>query len=805
MKMRMYLISAFIILAMAHGGGVYGSEIFKSVNPTVAAVGDTVTWSIVAQSGPSNIGSVYSSGTTWGGTWTNQVAGSYSWGITDGALWYDPGCGTETVYPQYIYSTPVTGDAEFTYDTIIPSLTCQPLEDSVFIFRNVACDRFYMLRLDHYQGIDGCPLPITGTSKLFYGKATPNGAGCGTPGVSYFNSDTDHYGASIDCVAKNTWYSMRVRTCGITIMAKTWQAGSTEPIAWQLTTTDSDLATYTSGTFGFQANTGSTAFRNLVVSSISSETVTITDNVPSCLSNVAVVGSPSKGTVDLTGNTVRWNVGIIGDCDLPVSLTISSVIGSCTVGSLVRNDAVDSGGATGTASLSIAASSASLTPTNTPTRTNTATPTQTPTNPTSTSTATFTRTNTSTPTGTDTTTATASPTPTSASTVSIQLTNAITAPTTLYTSGNIALSINVCNSSVSATANGVTVTDLVTQGAGNLSWCGPYGSYTLLAGGATVTIGASIGMTNTTGWQTVDNLPAGYCVPVTFCLTDLSVGSHSCITILNKAVASWPNGSPVTSAQMAVTYPCASASDTFTPTLSFTDTPSFTSTRTPTPANTPTTGVSVTATWTMTSGAGTATYTPTPDPTPIITPGLTLSPTFTVTPSRTWTATSTPFSTDTSTATQTWTPTDTSTKTHTPTPTFSATQTWTWSVSMTSTPTPTSSLTLTPTETSDITPRETPTPTYDERTHTYIYPSPVKGPRATIAYQMKGPGRVRIRVWNAGAEWVAEVDECKPAGSQTSVLTVGDYAPGVYLYRVLLDYDSGAKERLSTVRFVVLR
>jgi hypothetical protein len=70
---------------------------------------------------------------------------------------------------------------------------------------------------------------------------------------------------------------------------------------------------------------------------------------------------------------------------------------------------------------------------------------------------------------------------------------------------------------------------------------------------------------------------------------------------------------------------------------------------------------------------------------------------------------------------------------------------------------------------------------------------------------MKESGRVRIRVWNAGAEWVAEVNEYKSAGPQTSILTVRDYAPGVYLYRVLLDYDSGVEERLSTVRFVVLR
>jgi len=70
---------------------------------------------------------------------------------------------------------------------------------------------------------------------------------------------------------------------------------------------------------------------------------------------------------------------------------------------------------------------------------------------------------------------------------------------------------------------------------------------------------------------------------------------------------------------------------------------------------------------------------------------------------------------------------------------------------------------------------------------------------------MKRPGRVHLRVWNAAAEKVAEVVEEKPAGPQTSVLTVRDYAPGVYIYRVILRYDSGVVEKLSADRFVVTR
>jgi hypothetical protein len=274
----------------------------------------------------------------------------------------------------------------------------------------------------------------------------------------------------------------------------------------------------------------------------------------------------------------------------------------------------------------------------------------------------------------------------------------------------------------------------------------------------------------------------------------------------NGACSTWTNyarfagAMAVTSNSVTITSVCK-PTETYTPTI--TATPTWTVTGTPTP--TQTIAVSFTVTGTP---IPTMTATPTQTTT---TPTSTKTATFTVTPSRTWTATPTPSSTDTFTATKTLTPT--ATESFTSTPTASATQTWTWSVSVTSTPTPTASFTLTPTETPVITLGTTATPTGtlvpwghdDGHQNTFIYPSPARGPYATVAYKLKEPGRVRIRVWNAAAEWVAEVNEYKASGPQTSILTVRDYAPGVYLYRVLIDYNSGGHEQLSTVRFVVLR
>jgi len=316
---------------------------------------------------------------------------------------------------------------------------------------------------------------------------------------------------------------------------------------------------------------------------------------------------------------------------------------------------------------------------------------------------------TATPTRTLSPTVTSTPIP-----ANISLTKTILAPTGLYTSGSISISVNVCNSG-SVTASAVTVTDLVTQGGSYLSWCGPYGSWTTMAGSAIVTIGATLSQAATNGYMTVQNLPGGYCVAATFCLADYSAANHSCITILDNAVANW-GSSAVTSAQKAVTYACTTGTNTFTITPTRTSTSTATRTNTPSNTNTftstptPTNTVVNTATYTSTR---TNTATPTSTLTYTSTKTNTPTPTATFTPTLTWTSTNTILNTSTFTATRTFTSTSTATSSFTNTPvntaTFSSTRTATATQTNTLTSTPTVSFTNTPVNTS--TPTRTYTPT----------------------------------------------------------------------------------------------
>jgi hypothetical protein len=52
---------------------------------------------------------------------------------------------------------------------------------------------------------------------------------------------------------------------------------------------------------------------------------------------------------------------------------------------------------------------------------------------------------------------------------------------------------------------------------------------------------------------------------------------------------------------------------------------------------------------------------------------------------------------------------------------------------------------------------------------------------------------------------VAENTENKASGPQTTRMTIREYAPGVYLYRARLDYDSQRADQLPLRRFVVSR
>ena len=58
---------------------------------------------------------------------------------------------------------------------------------------------------------------------------------------------------------------------------------------------------------------------------------------------------------------------------------------------------------------------------------------------------------------------------------------------------------------------------------------------------------------------------------------------------------------------------------------------------------------------------------------------------------------------------------------------------------------------------------------------------------------------------NAKGELVAEVKDDKPAGTQVTRLPIRNFAAGVYLYRVGLEYGDGTSTRLGVQKFVVVR
>jgi hypothetical protein len=88
---------------------------------------------------------------------------------------------------------------------------------------------------------------------------------------------------------------------------------------------------------------------------------------------------------------------------------------------------------------------------------------------------------------------------------------------------------------------------------------------------------------------------------------------------------------------------------------------------------------------------------------------------------------------------------------------------------------------------------------------TFLYPSPVHGQTATVAYYMSQPGTVSIRVWNIAAEFVAQLTDVKGPGPQTSPLSMGHYAAGVYLYKLQIQYADGGSEDYPLKQFVVIR
>lgn len=87
----------------------------------------------------------------------------------------------------------------------------------------------------------------------------------------------------------------------------------------------------------------------------------------------------------------------------------------------------------------------------------------------------------------------------------------------------------------------------------------------------------------------------------------------------------------------------------------------------------------------------------------------------------------------------------------------------------------------------------------------FVYPSPVPyGACPNVAYNMAGPGTVRVLIYSESGDLIDTVTETKPAGVQQSQFCTYTYAAGVYFYRLILTYDSGTQEKLPVGRFLLV-
>ena len=87
---------------------------------------------------------------------------------------------------------------------------------------------------------------------------------------------------------------------------------------------------------------------------------------------------------------------------------------------------------------------------------------------------------------------------------------------------------------------------------------------------------------------------------------------------------------------------------------------------------------------------------------------------------------------------------------------------------------------------------------------TYSYPLPAKvGGTVNVVYTMADSGTAQINVYSLSGVLVLSFTDTKSAGVQSSAIDLCCLPPGVYLYLVQLNYNSGTQEKLSAGKLVV--
>ena len=86
----------------------------------------------------------------------------------------------------------------------------------------------------------------------------------------------------------------------------------------------------------------------------------------------------------------------------------------------------------------------------------------------------------------------------------------------------------------------------------------------------------------------------------------------------------------------------------------------------------------------------------------------------------------------------------------------------------------------------------------------FVFPSPTTGGTAGLAFYMASSGHMKARIYNEIGNLVDTLDETKSAGAQGSSISVGKFAPGVYLCLVNVNYDDGTVKKYSKIKFAVI-
>jgi hypothetical protein len=106
--------------------------------------------------------------------------------------------------------------------------------------------------------------------------------------------------------------------------------------------------------------------------------------------------------------------------------------------------------------------------------------------------------------------------------------------------------------------------------------------------------------------------------------------------------------------------------------------------------------------------------------------------------------------------------------------------------------------------------RAEPTPSYSgsrppSAGECFIYPSPVRGGKASVCCRMAEAGEMNLKIWNEAAELITEVKHQLPAGVRTTQFNLSGLSSGIYFYAVTLKYDSGKVETIKPQKFAVIR